>query len=516
MDTKLSIALLALLTIVVFIVNIDCCALRLDDWCQLEMFGTLTQTGVCHALKYIFTNEWVHGASRTNFLSFHLKYALYLIWGYNYIPYYVVIFMLHFSIAVLLFMLLKPLDRRIAFSSAVFALLLPTAQQVLFWNNNIFFVVPVFFYLLYVHAYLHPRRNRIADFLCLSTLLIVVQFSGEQLLLVLYLTPAVIALITYFRSRSSLRSALPRILVPPLICAVFLILYVKFGCAKESHIAGGYKDLHLRFDCRAYLSVACNSLRMIVMHLNVKSWLYGGFSIAPSPRTLVLSACSALVLFLGIAAFYSRGNEKGGPLCRRERHGRLILVLLSVLFIFSGLFPMAVAVVSGIRRVEPRYFYILNISLSILLSVVISCLARRSTFMYGALVLLISIYLSFLTCYALRENWRYVKEYDKKVWAATTGEIQKGHDHILFIHAGKWWCAAVSDFVQRYGISGYLRAHGYTDVSFDIDTLNESNRHKKIVVIQVECPNNHAFLDPQITIFPSYESYLSSREIKRP
>jgi len=96
------------------------------------------------------------------------------------------------------------------------------------------------------------------------------------------------------------------------------------------------------------------------------------------------------------------------------------------------------------------------------------------------------------------------------VWAATTDQMKKGYNHILFVGARRHWCNAMSDIMQTWGISGYLTMHGGKEITSDIDTLTDKNKDRKTVVIKVECPSLTDTVNPHITIFPSYESYVRS------
>lgn len=509
MNHKDFIALLIILTITLFVMNIGCLSLRLDDWCTFNSYASMMRSGIFSTLHKIINNEYIYGWVRIQFVSFVVKLFAFLLFGYHYIPHFLLSFAVHLATAVMLFRILERYDERLAMFSSLFFLAAPTAHNSLFWINNLFCMVPVLLYLLYAYRLLNPLESRARDSFCLTAWFCVGQFAGEQMLSVFYATPCLVLMLHLFPpgKRPAFARDIARVVVPPAIAATLLVLYLTVVTTKKCTIPQYQTRLPDSIDYLLLRSAATQCALAIGNALYYKSWSYANFKIEPNWRILATTGLNSILLLAGLFFYYARGGgqDKHGSAGTR---GALLIASLAIVFAVLYWTPVGYGVMTRMRGMESRYLYGFGISIALLLATAITVIFRRSPLLECIAVLMVFSYFAFLDCYALNGNWRYQKAYDACVWKEVDSQIERGYTHLLLVHATKWWCGTISDFSAFWGVRGYLDAHYRTPITFDIDTVNKGNMGKKMAVIRVECPTPKHFLRPLITVYPSYESYM--------
>lgn len=504
------IALLAVLTLTLFVINIHCLSLKLDDWCTFNAYASMVRTGgLVSTVHKIVNNEYIYGWVRIQFVSFVVKLCAFLAFGYNYIPHFLLQFAAHLAVAVLLFKLLVRHDEKLAMFSALFFLAMPTGQNVLFWPNTLFCIAPVLLYLLYAHRLLNPRGDRPRDLFCLTAWFCLGQFAGEQMLSVFYATPCLILMLRLLPpgKRPAIARDIARVVVPPAIAAILLVLYLTVVTTKKCTIPQYQTRIPSVVDYRLIWSAVTKCALAIRNILYYRSWSYANFRIVPDWRVLATTGLNSILLLTGLFFYYARGERRDTRGSASAR-GALLIASLAIVFAILYWTPIGYGVMTGMRGMEARYLYGFGIPIALLLATAIITILRRFPLLECIAVLMVFSYLAFLDCYALNTTWRYQKAYDARVWQEVDSQIKKGYTHLLLVHATKWWSSTISDFSQRYGVQGYLYVHYRAPITFDMDTVDPKDLGKKMAVIQVECPTPRHFLKPLITVYPSYESYM--------
>jgi hypothetical protein len=405
-----------------------------------------------------------------------------------------------------LFGILARYDERLAIYSAFFCLVMPTGQNVLFWVNTLFQIAPVLCYLLYLHRLLNPLRRRSLDLWALTGWFTLAQFSGEQTLALLYATPCVLLLASFLPWASTPRLLWDRVRlgVPAAAGALLVAVYLAAVATKTNELPSGQTRLPDALDPGLFTAAVSSCARSILHSLNPRSWYYARLSIPPSGRTLATTAAGAAVFIAGLLLL--RRNAAPSTI-GRARLAALVAVCAAAWAVLIWL-PVAYGVMTGMRPMQTRYLYGFGVPLAVLAALPLASLPRRCVLFECTAAVLIFSYLAFLNCYALNENWRSQKEHDRKVWAAVDSQVGRGRTHLLLVNVKKWWCGAIPDFAQPYGIEGYLAAHYPRPITFDLDTLGEGRGEEGTAVIKVTRPPRRPVSDPLISVYPSYGDYL--------
>ena len=508
MRPRYLVAFLTLLALPLFVANLGCLSLKLDDWCVFNSYASMLRSGLPSTLHRIVNNEYIHGWVRIQFVSFVIKLFAYLAFGYRYIPHFLLQFAFHVAVAATLFGILARYDERLALYSALFFLVMPTGQGVLFWVNMLFQIASLLFYLAYLYRLLNPLRRRSLDLWALTGWFTLAQFAGEQTLALLYATPCALLLASLVPRASTPRLLRDRVRLglPAAAGALLLIVYLASVAAKTSDRPAGQTRLPGALDPRLFTKAVSGCARAIVYSLDGRSWYYARLSIPPSRRTLATTAASAAVFLAGLLLL----RRRAAP----SRIGRARLAAFVAACAVAGAVllwvPVAYGIMTAMRPMQTRYLYGFGIPLALLAALPLASLPRRYVLFEYVVALLIFSYLAFLDCYALNELWRSQKEHDRKVWAAADSQIRRGCTHLLFVDVKKWWCSAVPDFAQPFGIEAYLAAHYPQPITFDLDALGEGRRGERTAVIKVSRPPRRPVSDPLITVYPSYGDYLRS------
>lgn len=501
-------AVLALLMLPIFVANLDCLTLRLDDWCIFNSYASMLRTdGVFGAVRKIVDNEYIQYRVRIQFVSFVIKLFAYLAFGYRYVPHFLLHFAFHLAVAAALFRILARFDERLAIYSAFFFLVMPTGQNVLFWVNTLFQIAPVLFYLLYLHRLLNPLRRRFLDVWTLTAWFTLAQFAGEQTLALLYATPCIL-LLASLASRASTTRLLRdrmRLGVPLAVGAILLAVYLAAVATNTAAFPGQTRPPGA-LDPALFTAAVSNCAKTILYSLNPRTWYYARFSIPPSGRTLAAAAAGAAIFLAGLLPL----RRAAAPsTVGRARLAALVAVCAAAWIVLIWL-PVAYGVMTRMRPMQSRYLYGFGVPLAVLAALPLASLPRRRVLLECAAAFLIFSYLAFLDCYALNELWRSQKEHDRKVWAAVDSQVRRGRTHLLLVNVKQWWCTAIPDFAQPWAIQAYLAAHYPQPITFDLDTLREGRGEEETAVIEVKRPPRRPVSDPLITVYPSYGDYLRS------
>lgn len=458
--------LLFILFTLVFLSGFTALRLVRDDWSNIANFARGLQNNPTGFLRDVFTNQWLGlNQSRIFFFGWYMQMAVGYLGRFNYVPYYLFILFWHFLSSILLFRIL-----RVHLKSPAFAALLsiaylsaPANTNVLFWLNNWFFSLPIFFLITQVYFLTFPLSKFRYQIPALFLTTLLGQFSGEQGIAMLYLSPAIFILRALVTLRGEERKmTIISIFVPALLSALALLAYVKFSMVYS--VTENTVDYSVE---RVWVYLV-QFFGYLVQTVNLNTEFHGFHSLPFGKKTLLLSTLQALVV---IGVFIKMSSSVDWEFPKRRA---LVMTIVLALFATAGLLPCLYGALTGIRPgASYRYLFVPAFSVTgVLMLLVGICLSfiRPQWRKYAMLPLVgFVIYLSSLSTYTLNRVWRFQQEIDNSIWQRIDAEILPRHTVIITVNLTQdqaqlfpaYYSQAISDFQADWGVSQRLWfAHG--------------------------------------------------------
>ena len=428
-----------------------------DDWQHYANMRALWQSlPLSQAVTKIVDNSWFGAHEpRLFFLSF-LAHFLIAPFG-KAAPFiaYAYITLLHAGACFLVNRVVFYVTRQSALAAATAILLLlnPLATQAMFFLNNIFFVQPWFFLVLTVYLLARPNvvhARGTAVLVCAAAL--ACQFSGECTLFALYLALAAFVARGWYRwRRNGALHEFMRAVVPSLLCAVSLLVYVAFVVKRP-------RNPPLSLNYHAIYWYLIQTVHMSLQFLSPLSERYGHGGIPASLKTLAATAAS------GLAALLAVRHEK--PVAKRLAENVRAVLAGAILMGMAALALMLVGVITDIRGgVEPRYLYLPG-QLAVIAAVSAAWMAlallpsARRVFQLAACLAV--LWFAGLTFYNLNDIWAEQRRVDAGVWNALDKFVGPQTRFVVTFNPRhsplmpQYHSNAVSDFQADWGITGRL------------------------------------------------------------
>ncbi len=444
--------IISFIFLIVYIFNIDSLRFIRDDWANLSVMKKMIDNdGIRGALWQIMNNEWLSASyiPRIFFFSWWIEFFNLIIFKFNALPYYFFILSLHFIEGIFVFYILKKIldNKFISLLGALFFIVTPTSSNVLFWLNNWFFSMPMFFFILYLLLYFYPRNNKIIDYVVLTITIILCQFSGEQIIPMIYIMAPVFILRSYYKNnRKFNRQELLRIVSPFFIAFIALVVYVKFIIVTEP----GNENYQVSWPI---IKEYYRGMYRRIISFYYDSERYGFGSVYPSLKTLLLTAITAVIS--GLVFFKEKSNQFDKKKIATMIKGLIIVLVASSISLLYG-------AISGSRPgVESRYVYIPGLLIATTIPLVIYYFIHNKRIRIIA-CWIIFIYFSLLNIYMINDVWGLQKEVDYKIWSEIDGKITPQVKYILTDNLTQaqltphYYSDAVSDFQADWGIFGRL------------------------------------------------------------
>jgi hypothetical protein len=428
-----------------------------DDWQHYANMRDLWRSvPLSQALTSIVDNSWFGAHEpRLFFLSF-LAHFLFAPFG-NAAPFiaYSYITLLHAGACLLAGRVVFYVTRQATLAAVIALLLLlnPLATQAMFFLNNLFFVQPWFFLVLTVFLLLRPSSahpHRATALMCVAAL--ACQFSGECTLFALYLTLAAFAARGWYRwRRNGALHAFTRAVVPSLVCAVSLLVYVAFLVKRP-------KNPPLTLNYHAVYWYLIQTVHMSLQFLSPLSERYGHGGIPASIVTVAATAASGLAALLAV--------KPARSVAKRLADSAWIVLAGASLMGMAAFALMLVGVITNIRGgVEPRYLYLPG-QLAVIAAVSAAWMAlallpsARRVFQVAACLSV--FWFAGLSFYNLNDIWGEQRRVDAGVWKALDKFVGASTRYMVTFNPRHSYLMAplhsnaVSDFQADWGITGRL------------------------------------------------------------
>jgi hypothetical protein len=428
-----------------------------DDWQHYANMQALWQSlPLSQAVMKIADNSWFGAHEpRLFFLSF---FAHFLIAPFGKAaPFiaYAYITLLHASACLLVNRVVFYVTRQpaLAAATAILLLLNPLATQAMFFLNNLFFVQPWFYLVLTIYLLARPNAvhtRRTTLLICAAAL--ACQFSGECTLFALYVVlAAFVARGWYQWRRNGALHAFTRAVVPSLLCAVSLLVYVAFVVKRP-------KNPPLTLNYHAIYWYLIHTVHMSLQFLSPLSERYGYGGIPASPKTFAAMAASGLAAVLAVRPAKS--------VAKRLAENVWIVLAGASLMGLAAFALMLVGVITNIRGgVEPRYLYLPG-QLAVIAAVSAAWMAlalwpsARRVFQLAACLAV--LWFAGLTFYNLNDIWAEQRQVDAGVWNALDKFVGPQTRYVVTFNPRhsplmpQYHSDAVSDFQADWGITGRL------------------------------------------------------------
>lgn len=395
-----SLLLLAAAFLIVFLLNLDCLAVKSEDWTMLPNIRAMVGRG-WPGLAQLLTRP------RIEFTPHLAEGLLMAVFGLAPAPLFLFLMGAHGLSCALVHAILRKLtqDEDLSVAAALACLFVPTGAGVVFYLTHSIFVLPVTLFLLTAYLYLHPRTNAWADLAALSVTALAGQLSGEQGIPLFYAAFLAAGWQT-LRERPPRLASFLRAAVP---CAVSLAcmgaLFVTVTLPYMSAAAGkpSADPVFLR-----------TLSQLAMFHLQAfdpTSWIFGRFAQPVSPRTWAGGALLAGLLW----AYFLRRRAAPPPKAARG------VAPAAAILALAWLVPILLSALTGYRQgAMPKYTYGSGLCLAVLLVLTLDAAARRLARDPGrarrAAFAGLALYLGFLTHYAVREAWGAQKRLDERIW----------------------------------------------------------------------------------------------------
>jgi hypothetical protein len=403
-------------------------------------------------------------------------------------------------------------DRLVCLTMALAYLLLPHAVEDYMVANNWFFMLPLFFYLLFLNVLITVNPASYAAMLLLVLLLLLSMFSGEQLLMVPYLVAVGYLAILYIAKHPNWRDYLRQSIFVYSVGFVGFVVYYTI-IAQNQRAKEGAAIFHLWSSIHS-ANIVVEYTRSLVRAVIRIFGAYNGDGIALSYGSLALGAIIMIALFS--YALVAISPEQPTPRGTRERVALLGIALVAILLFTHARFPIwslalgtvmmvaffAYALLGGgseqptLRRTWEGVALLGIALIAILLLMFISALtgvrpgpetryllnpALIATFLIVALlsilithhfsrILLFSLLIGSLAIVSLHligDLWPTQAALDKRLWQATDSAVAPGTDYLLTVsndardprlmppYQSILWIW--SDFTADWGVQSILR-----------------------------------------------------------
>ncbi len=457
---KFEIALL-LLFILVYLCGFTALRLVRDDWSSISNFARGMQSNPFGFVMDVITNRWLGlNQSRIFFFSWLLQIGVGFFGRFNYVPYYLFILTWHLVTSILLFSILRKHLQAPAMAAVLSCVYLvaPANTNVLFWLNNWFFSIPVFFLVLQIYFLTFPRKSTVYQVSLLSLVTICGQFSGEQAIAMFYLSFAIFALHALFTAQGKLRSKeFLQASTSALLSALALTIYIKW--VMDYSVTENAVEYSLE-NVRVYTWHFFNYFRQTLI---TSSEFYGFDSLPFGTKTIFLIVLETLVVAIIFIWLTSR-SEWQMPTRRA-----LIVGGALILYTLAALAPCLYGALTGIRPgVSWRYLFVATFpilgSFILLFGIVFNFSPRRWRHYILVPLSIFVIYLSALTTYTLNRVWKFQKGIDEKIWSQIDAVILPTHNSIVTVNLSEkqaqlvphYASQAISDFQADWGVSQRL------------------------------------------------------------
>lgn len=420
-----------------------------DDWSNLNNLNQLyLKYGFWDSTLNLIANKWISISDlRIFFVSFWILFIWLIIFSFNYVPFYLLILGLHFICTIIILKILKKITKSnfLALTASLIFLLIPTSTNVLFWLNNCFFCIPVFFLLLFLFFYFFPRKNKFLNYFLLTILIFLSQFSGEQIIPLLY-TFCLLLLIKSYINKTIKKQFL--ITVLPFIIN-FLILIVYITIFKKSN---NQFNLNFKFNFFTIIQYYLDLGKNFALYFYFYSMKYGHGTIIPSFSTIIQWILASFLLYLGLFL-----NTKNYLYVTGSKKTFWLIISLIILFISSTL-TLIFGALQGIRRnVESRYVYLPGLIISLLICLFLFYIIKNKS-IFKILCFLLLSYFSFLSIYSINDVWGTQKKIDHLIWKQIEQKIDNNTKY-LFVNNNKTpqlmpqnYSDAISDFQADWGV----------------------------------------------------------------
>jgi hypothetical protein len=522
----------------VYLANLDCLRIVRDDWSNLRAFASLPhQEGLPRALWLLATNQWLGlNQPRCYFFTWWIQLAVGSFDRYNASLYYGFILAWHWMSSILVYRIVRKLSDDVWVAGVVGTtfLVLPTSTQALFFLNNWFFSVPLMLLVVQVYLFVYPRRSRAQQAILLMVVTTLGQFSGEQTILMFYVSFLVFGI---GRTRSSCWAERLRewglFAAPALVSAAFMFLYVRYVVVYSvTQAPFAYSVPRALRYCRDFVMLTGQALVLPGrLFGRVPNLFYGGFDIAPSTRTV------ALLLIVGAVLIYTYGFRLR-PDGRISRRGFAATAGALAMYFLAGLLPCLYGALAGYRPVvSSRYVYVTGFfAYGLPLAAVVAALQhlppriRRAS---GAAVAAFLCCCSVLTGYSLACVWGVQKKVDIALWAVVDAHMTDSIRYVVTDNAlqdrlmPSDLSDAVSDFQADWGIDARLQAKFGRGFTVGNRAARKSDRVLSVVGYygqQYEAadgevmflayrykPSFGGLADGRLFAFRSYDEYLRFR-----
>jgi hypothetical protein len=439
-----------------------------DDWANLLAFaGMLDSHSIFHALKVTATNEWIGEYARSFFITWWIQiFLLSLIGSHNVLAagklFAVFILLVHAANAFLIYRIASCLlrDRLICLTMALAYLLLPHAVEDYMVANNWFFILPLFFYLLFLNLLITVNPASYAAMTLLVLLLLLSMFSGEQLLMVPYLVALGYLAILYVRKHPNWRDYLRQsIIVYGAGFVGFVVYYTMI--AQNQRAKEGAAILHLWsiFSIRS-LNTVVEYTRGLFRAVIKLFTAYSGDGIAPSPGSLALGGVIIIGFFVYVLMIET--NRERAAL-RRSWEGVALLgiALIAILLL------MFMGALTGVRP-GPETRYLLNPAM-VMTFLIIAFLSIVISHHFARIVLFSFLigFFALVSGYLIADVLPTQAALDQRLWQATETAVTPKTDYVLTVSndtrhptlmppyqsiLGTW-----SDFTADWGVQSILR-----------------------------------------------------------
>ena len=495
-----------------------------DDWANLIALATaLDSHSVFYTLRITATNEWIGQYARSFFITWWIQiFLLMLIGSHNVLAagklFAVFILLVHTANAFLIYKIASRFlhDRLVCLTMALAYLLLPHAVEDYMVANNWFFMLPLFFYLLFLNVLIVANPASYAAMLLLVLLLLLSMFSGEQLLMAPYLVAIGYLAILYIAKHPNWRDYLRQSIIVYGVGFVGFVVYYTI-IAQNQRAKEGAAIFHLWsiFSIHSANTVVEYTRGLVGAAIRIFGAVsgdgialsYGSLALAavimiavlayaliaippeqPTPRrtregvALLGIALVAILLFvlthasfplwslaLGAVmmvaffacALYGGGSEQATLRRTREGVALLGIALIAILLL------MFIGALTGVRP-GPESRYLLNPALiaTLLIVALVSILITH----HFSRSLLFSLFIGALAVVSLHligDLWPIQAALDRRLWQATESAVAPKTDYLLTVsndarhptlmppYQSIIW--TWSDFTADWGVQSILR-----------------------------------------------------------
>jgi hypothetical protein len=428
-----------------------------DDWEHYANMRALWQSvPLWQAVTSIVDNSWFGAHEpRLFFLSFLVHFFIAPFGNAAPSIAYTYITLLHVGACLLANRVVFYVTRQATLAAAIALLLLlnPLATQAVFFLNNLFFVQPWFFLTLTVFLLVRPTSvptHRTTALICVAAL--ACQFSGECTLFALYLVLVTFVLKGWFQwHRHGAPHAFTRAVLPSLVCAVSLFIYIGF-VVKRPH------NQPLTLNYQALYQYLAQAYRVSIQFFTPFSERYGHGGISASVKTYAATLASGLAAFFAVRPSNSTAEQPTKNVWGISA-GAILLGMAAVGVMFVG-------VITNVRPgVEPRYLYFPG-QLAIIAAASAAWLPL-ALFPFGPrrfhlVVCLVVLWFASLSFYSLNDIWAEQRRVDAALWTALDKFVGPHTRYIVTFNPNHSYLMApyhsnaVSDFQADWGIGGRL------------------------------------------------------------